>query len=247
MRPRLPSLKPPSPESIALAGVGGLLLEGIVAAMLLFWFVDRYAPPQDLAWKPFSLDHPIGLATGRKLARISADPKACATALREGRVRFTPLPDKHDGFCSTVDGLRIQGGVTRLSPAGPVMTCKQALAFALFDRQVLQPAAREVLDASVVGIDHYGTYACRRIYGGRTGRVSEHAHANAFDLAGVVLDDGRRITVTSHFRAEDERGRFMRRVRDGACRVFRTTLSPDYNAAHRDHLHLDMGRFTVCR
>jgi hypothetical protein len=28
-------------------------------------------------------------------------------------------------------------------------------------------------------------------------------------------------------------------VRDGACRLFATVLSPDYNAAHRDHLHLD--------
>jgi hypothetical protein len=142
MRPRLPSLKPASPESLALAGLGAFLLEAVVGAMLLFWFVDRYAPPQDLAWKPFSLDHPLGLATGRKLARISADPEACAAALSEGRVRFTPLPEKHDGFCSTVDGVRLEGGVTRLSPAGPVMTCKQALAIALFDRQVLQPAAR---------------------------------------------------------------------------------------------------------
>ncbi|MDP1909506.1 MAG: extensin family protein, partial [Hyphomicrobium sp.] len=28
-------------------------------------------------------------------------------------------------------------------------------------------------------------------------------------------------------------------VRDGACRLFSTTLSPDYNAAHADHLHFD--------
>ena len=31
----------------------------------------------------------------------------------------------------------------------------------------------------------------------------------------------------------------LREVRDGACDLFATTLSPDYNAAHRDHLHLD--------
>ncbi|WP_209882372.1 extensin family protein, partial [Azospirillum soli] len=26
-----------------------------------------------------------------------------------------------------------------------------------------------------------------------------------------------------------------------------SALSPDYNAAHRDHFHLDMGRFRTCR
>ena len=32
---------------------------------------------------------------------------------------------------------------------------------------------------------------------------------------------------------------FLREVRDGACPLFSTVLSPDYNQAHRDHLHLD--------
>jgi hypothetical protein len=36
-----------------------------------------------------------------------------------------------------------------------------------------------------------------------------------------------------------DKAAFLRNVRDGACDVFATTLSPDYNAAHRDHLHLD--------
>ena len=28
-------------------------------------------------------------------------------------------------------------------------------------------------------------------------------------------------------------------ARDAACEVFGTVLSPDYNAAHADHLHFD--------
>ena len=43
---------------------------------------------------------------------------------------------------------------------------------------------------------------------------------------------------------------FLHRLRDGACRVFGTVLSPDYNAAHSDHLHLDQaarGFGGVCR
>ena len=34
--------------------------------------------------------------------------------------------------------------------------------------------------------------------------------------------------------------------RDDACRIFGTTLSPDYNAVHHDHLHLEAGRPGLC-
>ena len=34
---------------------------------------------------------------------------------------------------------------------------------------------------------------------------------------------------------------------DGGCRFFDGVLSPDYNAAHRDHLHLDRGPWWFCR
>jgi hypothetical protein len=244
---RLPQLKAPSPETLALAGLGGVVLDGLLAAIALFWLIDRSAPPQDLFWQPFSLDHPLGMATDRKLARLAAEPEACKGALAEGGVAFSEAEERSTGFCTTRDAVYVGAGMTRLNPARPVMTCKEALALALFDRQVLQPKAREILGSGVRQIDHYGTYACRRVYGRETGRVSEHAHANAFDLAGVTLDDGRRLTVAAHFRAEDERGEFMRAIRDGACRTFRTVLSPDYNEAHRDHLHLDMGRFNICR
>ncbi|MBF3247311.1 extensin, partial [Pseudomonas aeruginosa] len=46
---------------------------------------------------------------------------------------------------------------------------------------------------------------------------------------------------------ESADGRFLRRVRDGACASFNAVLGPDYNAAHRDHFHLDMGLWKVCR
>ncbi|MDO8800583.1 extensin family protein [Phenylobacterium sp.] len=241
----LPVLTPPSAEAQALAGVSSLLLDMALVAVLLFMVVDRTAPPQDLPWKPFSLDQPLGLATSGKLARIAADPVRCKAALAAGGVEFTETPAKRDGFCSTLDAGRVGGA--ELSPAGPVMTCRQTLAFTLWKRQVLRPAARDILGAEVAAIDHYGTYACRRVYGQGEGRVSEHAHANALDFAGVRLRDGRRVTVAAHFDEEGARGRFLRAVRDGACEVFRVTLSPDYNAAHRDHLHLDMGPFRTCR
>lgn len=240
-------LKPPRPETLSFATLLGLLLDLAAGALLLFAFIDRYAPPQDLVWKPLSLDHPLGMATGAKITRVADDPAACRAVLAQGGVRFSEVAARSDGFCSVLNAVRLTGGVTPMAPAAPAMTCPEALALSLWDRQVLQPAAREGLKSRITAIEHYGAYSCRRIYGRTTGRVSEHASANAFDFAGVRLADGRRITVAGHFRASDERGAFMRRVRDGACDIFRATLSPDYNAAHHDHLHLDMGSFRVCR
>jgi hypothetical protein len=45
----------------------------------------------------------------------------------------------------------------------------------------------------------------------------------------------------------NERAAFLREVRTGACRFFDGVLSPDYNAAHRDHFHFDRGPYRVCR
>jgi hypothetical protein len=41
--------------------------------------------------------------------------------------------------------------------------------------------------------------------------------------------------------------RFLQEARDGACRFFDGVLGPDYNAAHRDHFHLDRGPYRICR
>ncbi len=70
------------------------------------------------------------------------------------------------------------------------MVCKEALALSIWERQVVQPAAYEVLGQGVVGLEHYGTYSCRRQYGKTAGPVSEHATADAIDLG--RLHAGRR-------------------------------------------------------
>lgn len=237
-------MKPVSPQALALAELWAALLDLALAGMLLFALIDRIAPPQDLPWKPFSLNQPIGLATAGKLARIAADPAACRAALREGGVGFTDQPAREEGFCSTRDTVRARG---RLSPAAPVMTCPLALGYALWERQVVEPAARQGLGARLTRIDHFGTYACRTIYGRPGERPSAHARANALDVAGFRLADGRRITVLRDFRKETAEGRFVRTVRDGACRTFGVVLSPDYNAAHADHLHLEQAGYRLCR
>ena len=95
-------------------------------------------------------------------------------------------------------------------------------------------------------------FRSRRLYGRAEGEFSEHSTANAIDLSGFRLADGTSVSVLGDWRSNGAKARFLRDVRDGACRLFSTALSPDYNEAHADHFHFDqarrgMGGFSLCR
>jgi hypothetical protein len=239
--------KPPPAELAAFGALWSTLLDIGLVAVLLAIAVDAWAPPQDLPWKPFDLTRPAGLATPAQFARAAADPALCRAALARGAVEFTNEPDRTVGGCTTENAVRVREGLTRLAPPAPVMTCPVALGYAGWERHVVQPLAQELLGARVARIEHYGTYACRNIYGRAEGRRSQHAGANAVDVHTFALADGRQISVQPHYHREDARGRFLRAATDGACGWFHGVLGPDYNAAHRDHLHLDFGPYRICR
>lgn len=234
-------------ELLALAAAWSVAVELAIAGLLLSAAILRWAPPEDLPWKPLRLDDPVGLATGFKFARASADPALCRAVLAEGRVRFVEEPDRASGGCATRNTVRLQSPAAPLSPAAPVMTCPEALAYAFWTRHAVQPAARAELGEPISRVEHYGTFACRNMYGRDTGLRSQHAFANALDVSGFRTASGRRVSVLHDFGDAGPEGRFLRRVRDEACPWFSAVLSPDYNAAHRDHLHLDRGRFRACR
>lgn len=235
------------PEFLALATAWSVLVELAVAGPLLAAAIIRWAPPEDLPWTPLRLDQPVGMATGFKFALAAADPARCRAILTEGRMRFAEEPERVSGACSTRNTVRPQSPAAPLSPAAPVMTCPEALAYAFWARHAVQPAARAELGERVVAVEHYGTYACRNLYGRATGMKSQHAFANALDVAAFRTASGRRVSVLHDFADPGPDGRFLRRVRDEACPWFSAVLSPDYNTAHRDHLHLDRGRFRACR
>ena len=125
--------------------------------------------------------------------------------------------------------------------------CPMARTLALWMRDSVQPAARAQLGTRVIRIESFGAYACRRVIGVPSTKLSEHAQANAVDIAAFVLADGRRISVDGGWNGAPDAQRFLRDVRSGACARFATVLSPDFNAAHANHLHFDLGRGPFCR
>ncbi len=181
------------------------------------------------------------------LAAPSADTRACFAELNASGARFSPLPDEdRGGGCRIAGSVRLTDIGTETINVGPI-TCRLATNFSAWVRHAVRPAARQVFGTDVVRVETFGTYSCRNIYGGRSGRLSQHAFANAIDVSAFVLSDGRRISVLDGWRGGDRDQRFLRLIRTSACRRFGTVLSPDYNAAHANHFHFDMSGNNYCR
>jgi hypothetical protein len=171
--------------------------------------------------------------------------KQCLGKLDRLVARYALLPDRNFGnSCDALGAVQLRDIGTPTSNLG-AMTCGLANAFVTWVQNDLQGPAQEYLHSRVVKIESMGTYACRNI--GASGKRSEHAHANAVDVGGFVLADGRRVTVREAWTAGGDDAAFLRAVRASACRRFGIVLSPDYNSAHFDHLHFDMGGKGFCR
>src|SRR5262245_27854047 len=196
----------------------------------------------------------IDLARGRawlldwRLASIR-HPGVCARTLRSPYIEAQPIADSpiKDG-CGWTNSVRlVAAGGARAS--FDKVTCEMAVALALWLEHEVQPLALELLGQRVASVHSRGSYACRNFVGNPlwSHMRSEHAYANAVDIGGFALADGRAISIHSHWQAETAEGRFLRQAHARACRYFRVALGPDYNRAHRDHFHLDRGPFSRCR
>lgn len=220
-----------------------ILLSIVIAALVLAGLALRdYARrhPQELPWTDLDLRHPVGAFTGRKLAGLVNDAPRCRALLAQAGAAFTALPPRNDGAqCGHRDAVRFGAREIDYRPAELGLSCPLAAALVVWEREVVQAAAQRHFGQRVAAIDHFGGYSCRRLYGRAEGGWSEHATANALDVAAFRLADGTRISLVNDWRDQGAKGRFLREVRDGGCRLFATVLSPDYNAAHRDHFHLD--------
>ena len=232
-------IPPPSRQEHLRARIwaaGGLAALALLMLMLLI----GSPPPEeaDLA--------PPALRTAQ-LAAFQSDVGACRAAIAGAGYATAPVPDVRDSRrCGYVNAVELTQSAHAYS--GPVVTtCAAAAALILWEREVVRPAAERHLGQAVSRIELAGpAYSCRPIAGRNDGRMSEHASANAVDIGGFTLADGTSVSVERGWRGTPAERAFLRAVRDGACDRFAVVLSPDYNRAHRDHLHFDLSPYEVC-
>jgi hypothetical protein len=121
------------------------------------------------------------------------------------------------------------------------LSCEMAAKAAEFLFTSVQPLAKGYFGRDLVGLRAGGGQECRRRNGAATGPLSEHATGRALDIFAFVLAGeagGLRVSVE---RPEDTvQQRFLAAVRQAACGAFTTSIGPGADAAHANHLHLDI-------
>jgi hypothetical protein len=196
---------------------------------------------------PFDLSRSPNLLTNYHLRLLKDDPERCLAALDRGSADYLRVPPlAHENGCGYSDAARLQdSGVDYGNRI--LLRCPALLATLLWERHVLVPAAQAHFSRAPVSVRQLGTYSCRSISGRGSEVLSQHAYANAIDIASVTLQGGEMISVLRDWEGEDAKARFLRALRDGACRIFSVTLSPAFNEAHANHFHFDMGGRSICR
>lgn len=223
--------------ALGIAVLAGLVRSGAITV-----------PSRLNPFTPLSVADEINWLSRMKLSRLERDGPQCRAVLADSDVAYDSVADRRSAEGCSLSGAVAMRGASHSLSRSFVASCPLAVAWAVFDRHVLGPAARRHLGQDVARVVHLGTYACRNIDHRPEGRRSEHATANAIDIAGFVLADGQEITVSGDWAGKNpRRAAFLRAVRDGACSLFDVVLSPDYNVAHRDHFHFDMGTYRACR
>ncbi|MGC1694173.1 MAG: extensin family protein [Pseudolabrys sp.] len=122
------------------------------------------------------------------------------------------------------------------------LACPLVSALDRWVNEGVQPAALRWFGSPVAEIKQISSYSCREMVGSGTSSISEHAFGNALDVAAFTLADGRKITVQDGWHGSPEEQGFLHDVQLYACETFTTVLSPGYNAAHYNHIHVDLMR-----
>lgn len=173
------------------------------------------------------------------------DREACLAMLQNSSVVWKEAGKAYNkSGCGYEDGVRVLHSGVEFSRSF-VTSCRTAYALAVWEHQVLQPAARKHLKQEVSRITHLGSYACRAVRGG--GRLSEHAKARAIDIRSFTLKDGSRVGLPGDWRGETAEARFMQEIHAGACRIFSGVIGPDGNRDHHGHFHFDLGTRDYCK
>jgi hypothetical protein len=239
--------------ALVLALGGGMLVANGRAAEATSRTIHFARPAEaPVAPKSSAVDLTLfsAMADERVVDAVKNDVNACETALKAAGVVFKQVANLQEGQCGYSDAIEVKASLADFTPnpGAPKdlpMTCDLAARLHMWERHIVIPASEKYLGSPVKEIKAFGTFQCRNV--ADTDKLSEHAYAKAADIASFVLADGREISVLDDFAGKDAKGDFLREVRQRACDLFDVTLGPDYNEAHKNHFHLDVGGDHACR
>ncbi len=151
------------------------------------------------------------------------------------------LDDIREGSCGIDDPVRVYfvSGVELRQSA--VLNCETAKAFKSWVDTSAQPGAADV-NRQIVRFRVASHYACRTRNSQPGARLSEHSKGNAIDIGGFTFANGEVVNVEDEWRS-GEYSSMLRSIYGEACGIFGTTLGPDADAHHQDHMHFDVANY----
>ncbi len=205
--------------------------------------IDPKGAVPDAPGEPDPAPPPAAVAT-------EPDDPECLNRLRQLGVVFSEEAPTGEGACRLPHPLKVAsvGSGVAIKPEA-ILNCRTTEALALWVKDALVPAARANLGAVPDAILHGSTYVCRTRNHQKGAKLSEHAQANAVDIATIGFADRAPVDITIREPGGPE-AKFSDTIRKASCTYFTTSLGPGTNASHATHFHFDMaqrrGGYRLC-
>ena len=136
-------------------------------------------------------------------------------------------------------------------PDAPILACRFGERFGHWVSRLVAPLIAGELSTELRAVRTGPGYECRNRNRAETGKISAHAAGLAIDVSSFELAGGKVLAVKPD---GDERLRAaFDSIRVAACGWFLTVLGPGSDAAHTDHMHLDIqqhgssDRYRICQ
>ncbi len=152
----------------------------------------------------------------------------CLKELDQRGISYQHLGETSEGVCGIKNAVRIKNFPKTQLSSSITVNCSFALDLNDFFTRI---EARQ--------ITHMGAYNCREVRDSLL--MSEHSYGTAIDISDIDS-----ANILEDWGANTEKGKALKRANDSACSFFSNVLSPNTNAAHRDHFHLDNGFGSSC-
>lgn len=219
--------------------------------------LDEPAPAAKAKAKPIAISFPGGNG-GWSGDSVAAAQKACRSLLAGLDIDFEAMaPIGNEGGCGTPGAILIKAidGVEIDPPAEA--NCALAEALHHWIAWSVKPAAKENLGKKLTVVHNASAYACRRRNNSSTGKMSEHAKANALDISTLGFSDGTSTNIKGDWSGlkqligQSGNSTFLSRIRRDACIRFTTVLGPGSDRYHGDHFHIDLAKrrngYRICQ
>ena len=217
--------------------------------------------PQDTQpTTPAPMAEPLSPSKEAVPPQAGAEPDLCLGQLQASgfEVEAAEQPSTTNQLCRIGTPVRLKavpvrtraGAMVRLADQ-PILACRFADAFGRWLGDLVAPAVAGSLNTEVRNVRTGPGFECRNRNGAATGKLSAHAEGLAIDISAFELSNGSSLRIKPE--GDTPPDPTLSAIRTAACGWFTTILGPGSDAAHSDHLHVDIqqhgssDRYRICQ